>query len=89
MPTYVWKCAKHGEFETISKMADKPDLAPCPECQNPSMQLPVYGGVQSDEPSWLFERETLGSLQKPGEKPIESRTEFKRYLRDNNIVERG
>lgn len=88
MPTYVWECEEHGKFESIFRMKDKPTKAPCPECSNPSYQVPVYGGIQSDEPAWLYKDDTLGALQSPNEKPIENRTEWKRYMREKDIVMR-
>jgi hypothetical protein len=70
-------------------MADKPNVAPCPKCGTLCVQVPAFGGVQGDEPAWLFEKEVRGCLQKPGERPIENRTQYKKYLRDNGIGERS
>jgi putative FmdB family regulatory protein len=86
MPTYVWNCEDHGHFDKIYKMADKPNIAPCPECGMISTQVPVCGGIQGDEPAWLNDPQVLGSLQKQGERPIENRTQYKKYMKDNNIV---
>ena len=86
MPAYDWNCLEHGKFERIYRMADKPDVAPCPKCGVQCIQMPSIGGIQGDEPSWLYEPTVLGSLQKPNERPIENRTQYKKYLRDNDIV---
>lgn len=32
MPTYVFRCATHGEFEIVRKMAEAGEPAGCPEC---------------------------------------------------------
>ena len=88
MPGYVWNCLDHGQFDKTYRMADKPSVAPCPKCGVLCVQVPVIGGIQGDEPSWLFEKEVQGCLLKPGDKPIENRTQYKKHLRDNGIGER-
>jgi len=88
MPIYAWNCALHGEFESFYKMADKPKQAPCPDCGAESRQVLTIGGVEGDElPPWFRHEHARGCLQSSGEKPIESRSEYKKYLRDRGIVE--
>lgn len=38
MPTYDYKCADHGYFESKRKMADHAS-APCPDCGSQSKQV--------------------------------------------------
>jgi hypothetical protein len=53
-----------------------------------------HGGIQRDEPTWLNDQ-VRGCLQDDDdiadgmEKPIETRTEYKRYLKEHGIVERA
>lgn len=36
MPTYVFKCKEHGDFNEIRRMADCSKPAKCPECGAPA-----------------------------------------------------
>ncbi len=88
MPLYQWKCPDHGEFEATYKMDTKPDTAPCPVCNAGSRQVVCIGGVQGDEmPAWFQHPHARGCLQSAGERPIETRTEYRKYLKDHNIGE--
>jgi len=87
MPLYEWECDQHGRFEAFFKLADKPATAMCPKCAAESRQIFTVGGVQGDElPSW-FNAEARGCLQNSGEKPIESRTEYRNYLEKRGVIE--
>jgi hypothetical protein len=51
---------------------------------------PGHGGRFNDSiigVPWL--KSALGNLQPDGEKPIESRSEYKRYLKEKNIIAAG
>lgn len=86
-PVYAWICDDCGTtFDQAFKMADKPDSLPCP-CGKQARQKVCIGGVVGDElPTW-FDREARGSLQQASERPIASRGELNRYLKDRDISE--
>jgi len=94
MPLYTYECdeCKH-EFEEVRHLAEY-DVHPlCPHCQSGHGRHVIvqgHGGSHGDEPVWLDDsvRGALQDLEDPTERPIENRTQYKRHLKDNGIVER-
>lgn len=87
MPLYEYECTecKHNfdRFFPLSEWDNKPL---CPECGKESKKV-LTSNIQRDEPTWLDDT-VRGVLQDPSEKPITNRTEYKRHLKDNGIIER-
>lgn len=90
MPIYDYECkeCKHRfeEFFPLEDWDSKPD---CPKCGKESRKI-LTAQIQRDEPVWLDDsvRGALQDTDAKNEKPITNRTEYKRYLKDNGIVER-
>lgn len=89
MPLYEYECKKCGAItEAFYPMAEKLQKVVCDQCGYLARAIISIGGIQGDEPPWIND-DLRGCLQKPGERPITNRTEYKAYLRQNNLVERG
>ena len=88
MPRYDFECRTCGYCEEIiCKVGELPSSLPCPTCHVGEMRQNIGCAILRDEPTWLpSARETL---QVEDEKPIESRHEYKKYLKTHNIVERS
>lgn len=93
MPLYTYECHDCGEIqERIYTTRDYPAYVKCPKCGRRANKVIAFGhgGVQCDSMNgvpWLSS--ALGNLQPDGERPIESRTEYKRYLKEHDIIATG
>lgn len=89
MPLYEYECDQCGNrFEFFFTIKDWNLTPNCPDCGGEGSKV-FTAQIQRDEPVWLDDsvRNSLQDLES-GERPIESRVEYKRYLKDNGIVER-
>lgn len=91
MPLYVYKCKKcDKQHEIFLKLENYREEQFCPVCGQKLEKIPTIGGIEPDQPSWL-DHNVIGALQntdriaKKLEKPIETRGEWKRYLKENGI----
>lgn len=97
MPLYTYKCEGCGKiFDQFQRLADyeagdKPNCEGCGSADvirhfakesNPAIQCDSINDV-----TWL--PSACKVLQRDGEKPIESRSEYKQYLKDNRLVCKG
>jgi len=98
VPTYLYECPDCGEFEDFHKIGEHESTWPCPLCGAESRQLiNCEGGCWGDEaPRWMVgcvEKGRAGSametLKHPSEPRFETRTEFKRYLKEKGLVQCG
>ena len=96
MPIYDFKCLDcEAQTERVMKVDDSRVGLRCEACGGELGRIIVlgHGGFQSDEPGWLDDQ-VKGCLQDTdavaagAEKPIETRTDYKRHLREHGIVER-
>lgn len=90
MPTYDYQCQEcQAVQEQFFKMADKPPSVPC-ACGGTATPIVSlgHGGVHGDEPVWLNDDVRM-ALQDPKERPIRSRTEWKRHLDKKGLVPVG
>lgn len=83
-------CAK--EFTKILPMSDSHKIQVCPECGGFSQKIfkKGHGGIRCDsanDVSWLSS--ACETLLPDGHRPLESRSEYKRYLNQHGIIERG
>lgn len=89
---YTYECPQHGEFDVQMSVAEMAPEYECPHCGKTSKKIivPSHGGIQCDsaiDVPWLdFACNTLLPDDHP---PLETRGEFKRYLKDNGITERA
>lgn len=87
MPAYDYLCPCGEQQEHFFRVADKPDTVPC-KCGGKATKQLSIGGIQGDElPVWARHPHAMGCLQSAGEKPIETRSEYKRYLKERGIIE--
>jgi len=91
MPIYSFFCDKCDmEIEEIYKISDRPDDTVCPVCNGRAKRvlMPGRGGIRLDSKvSWL--PSAVKVLQPNYERPIETRSEYDKYLKDRNIIPVG
>ena len=86
MPLYDYFCKTCGHTsERFYKITEFPESVKC-ECGGEAKKV-CNCQVLRDEPSWLGS--ACDVLLDSHTKPIETRTQFNRYLKDNGIVQRG
>ena len=81
MPTYLYECTRHGEFEEVHSMSDHQPEWPCPKCNAWSRQLINFeGGVKGSESPWWIVGKGYASGTKenpdPGPEGTQSRGAF-------------
>lgn len=92
MPLYTYECEECGEeFEMVLRLSEFESITPnCPQCGGEGRRILVlgHGGIQGDEPVWLDHsvREALQDLTDPATVPITTRTQYKKYMKDNSLV---
>lgn len=90
MPLYVFECQCGEQQEKVFKINDCPKEILC-ECGNKAKKIfAPGGGIQCDsinDVSWLSS--AIDSLQPDDERRIVSRSEYKRYLKEKNIIASG
>ena len=95
MPLYTFECDKCGDrVEQMFKIKNCPEKFVCIYCGGKLRKIIVagHGGLQLDTSegcSWLGSARELLQPDDPTEKPIETRSEYKKYLKDHGIVARS
>jgi len=90
MPLYDFECDCGNEFECILSMNQSNDLQKCPKCGEKAFRIikSGHGGLQcDDEPSWLAS--ACQTLLRPEDPPLRTRGEYKAYLKEHGVFERG
>ena len=91
MPLYTYECSSCGEQEErVYKVDECPRTIQCLKCHEIMVKviLPGHGGIKTDgDVPWLASAAKV--LQPDHERPIETRGEYNRYLKDNNIIAAG
>lgn len=93
MPLYDFICSDcRSRTEHLFKIAECPDEVPCMACGGISVKVivPGHGGAFCDssiDVPWL--KSAVEVLQPDHERPIETRGEYNRYLKDRNIIASG
>jgi putative FmdB family regulatory protein len=91
MPLYTYECEKCGkEMDKVFSIKDYPRVIDCGYCGNTAKKILAagHGGIQTDgDVTWL--PSAVKVLQRPGERPIETRTEHKAYLKSHNYSQIG
>jgi putative FmdB family regulatory protein len=93
MPLYTYECENCGRiFELTLSLKDHVTTTVCQVCDGDARQIlvPGHGGIQDDHPRWLNDqvRGVLQDTDDPGTRPIETRSDYRWYLKDNGIAER-
>lgn len=89
MPLFDYECTRCSHrFEAAFPLAQYDTRPECPACAGPTQKLMTLGGIQGDQPIWLDNsvRNQLQDTEDPTERPITTRAEYKKYLKDNGIV---
>ena len=90
MILFDFECTEcNHRFEAVVRDASVAKVD-CKKCGKVAEKIPTFGGIQCDsavDVKWLGS--ACKTLLPDGHKPIESRGEYKRYLKDHNIMERG
>lgn len=88
MPIYTFECSCGTVTDEIFRIADRPDRIKCPKCGANARRVLAPGGVQTDgDVKWL--ESACKVLLRPGEPQLRTRSEWKRYLKDNNLIAAG
>ncbi|MDR5738352.1 MULTISPECIES: zinc ribbon domain-containing protein [unclassified Caballeronia] len=58
MPVYDYECARCGAFETVRRIAERDEPAPCPECGETAMRVTI--GAPSVRSSSAQAKENVG-----------------------------
>ena len=91
MPIYTYQCSECGEIqEKIFPISDFPDTVRCSQCGELARKIITPPAIQCDsgiDVPWL--KSACENLLPDGHRPIETRGEYKRYLKEHHIVERG
>lgn len=89
MPLFDYECTKcRAMKEIIAKVDGFPGSVPCDHCDGEAVKVIVHGhgGIQCDsmvDVPWLAS--AVKVLQPDHERPIETRGEHKRYLKDHHL----
>ena len=89
MPTYEYGCfsCDHQE-EYTCRIAERPGTLACPKCSGRMRQIIVPVAIQGDDIvgiPWLQDFAKSTKEARHGEKPIQTRTEYKQFLKDKNL----
>ena len=86
MALYTFKCGKCGRImDKIFPMKDCPCKIECIHCRGEAEKILSATSIQTDaKVSWL--PSACEVLQRHGERPLETRTEYKKYLKDNGLI---
>ena len=90
MPVYDYECEICGTREEfVCGMDERPKRIKCPSCKKRAMRQVIsngHGGIQCDSAAdvpWLKSAEDV--IKRPYEKPWETRTDYKNYLKENGL----
>ena len=90
MPIYEYQCNNCGNIsERLFFMSeDLPETIDCIECGDIAHKIMSVNSLQTDnDVTWL--PSAVKTLQPDYERPIETRGEYKKYLKDNHIACKG
>ena len=88
MCLYTYECESCGKsMDKVFPMEDCPREVTCIHCHRMAKKVLAtgHGGIQTDgDVKWL--PSACEVLQRHGEEPLETRTEYKKYLKDNGLI---
>ena len=93
MPLYEYECVSCGERqELFFKIAHCPESVKCEECGEIAVKIITagHGAIQCDsmiDVPWLAS--AVDNLQPDGERRVETRGEYKQYMKDHGIIPIG
>jgi len=85
---YIYECKCGNTFEEVLPISDfdKTEYMKCPKCGESAKRIISNRGALRDEPTWLAS--ACMTLQPDDERPLQTRSEFNRYLKKHDIGER-
>lgn len=91
MPLYSFFCSHCGKtMDKVFPINDCPRVVECVGCRHLADKIlsTGHGGIQTDgDVKWL--PSACEVLQRHGERPLETRTEYRQYLKDNGLIAGG
>jgi putative FmdB family regulatory protein len=90
MPLYAYQCQKcHNHFDMFFPLKEWDITPECPDCGGQGDKI-LTAQIKRSEPVWLDDsvRGALQDTDDPNTRPIENRSDYNRYLKDNGIIER-
>lgn len=86
MPTYEYRCETCAkEFEVVCPMSAHTTRTRCPRCGADAQQFFSKVVTHDDHPVWLNDN-VRNQIQGDNEKPLETRSEYRRYCDAKGIV---
>ncbi len=89
MAVYTYECVECGhtlEKEFPIRDFDLTQTVDCEKCHALAKRIINFNSAHRADPTWLGS--ACEVLQPDGEKPIESRDEFNKYLKKHDIIQR-
>ena len=91
MPLYEFSCTNcPNTQDEVYKIADCPTKIKCSKCGKWAVKVISIGAIQCDSMNdvpWL--ESAVMNLQPDGERPVQTRGEYKRYLKERGIIASG
>ena len=91
MPVYEFECVNCANVQDeVYRIADCPTKVKCEKCGEWAVKVISIGAIQCDSMNdvpWLAS--AVQNLQPDHERPVETRGEYKRYLKEKNIIACG
>jgi putative FmdB family regulatory protein len=88
VPLYSYQCRDCGKtMDKVYPIKDCPRVVMCDKCRHSADKILAigHGGIQTDgDVKWL--PSACQVLQRHGERPLETRTEHRKYLEDNGLI---
>ena len=90
MPLYDYQCVLCGlTMEYTFKIVERPESIPCPlDCEGEMHQIITPPAIQCDDVvniPWLQDFAAKRKEARFGGRPIQTRTEYRKYLKDNDL----
>lgn len=85
---YEFKCwACDFTEEKVLSVDERNSQVICPRCGTIMERVPSFrGSLKTEHPAWL-NKDAVGALQPPDERPIETRTEHDAYCKEHGIIQ--
>jgi len=93
MPLYCFECVNCGNrFDIFAKIDERPESVICDDCGEHAVNVIIagHGGIKCDSANdipWFAS--AIENLQPDHERPLETRGEYNKYLKDKNIIASG
>ena len=88
MPVYEHYCGECCDItEVYCRVDERKQFVPC-KCGGAAERIISASAVRGDDmPAWMRHQEVLGCLQSSAERPVSTRSEYNRVVKERNIIE--